>query len=194
MIIYSLYTKYFSLVSRAIVILSSARCKIKMRLLGIKYGSNTLFRGNAIIWKSPNGKIEIGNNAVFNSSSRFNFRGINHECILQTKGPGIIQIGDNCGFSGVSIVSSKSVLIGNDVLCGTNVIIGDRNDHEDRYPQFIPENVIIGNNVWIGMNSVVLKGVHIGDNVIIGANSVVTKDIPSNSIAVGVPCKVIKSN
>ena len=51
----------------------------------------------------------------------------------------------------------------------------------------------VGNNVWIGGNVVVLPGVTIGDNITIGAGSVVTKDIPSNSVAVGNPCRVIKS-
>lgn len=51
----------------------------------------------------------------------------------------------------------------------------------------------IGNNVWIGGNTVVLPGVKIGDNCVIGAGSIVTKDIPSNSIAVGNPCKIIKT-
>ena len=51
----------------------------------------------------------------------------------------------------------------------------------------------VGNNVWIGGNVVVLPGVTIGDNVVIGAGSVVNKDIPSNSVAVGSPCKVIKN-
>lgn len=50
----------------------------------------------------------------------------------------------------------------------------------------------IGNNVWIGGNVVVLPGVTIGDNVIIGAGSVVTKDIPSNTVAHGNPCRVVK--
>ena len=54
-------------------------------------------------------------------------------------------------------------------------------------------NVSIGNNVFIGANSIVLLGVNIGDNVIIGAGSVVTKDIPSDSMAVGNPAKVIFS-
>ena len=50
----------------------------------------------------------------------------------------------------------------------------------------------IGNNVWIGGNVAVISGVTIGDNVTIGAGSTVVKDIPSNSIAVGNPCRVIK--
>lgn len=52
--------------------------------------------------------------------------------------------------------------------------------------------VTIGNNVWIGGNSVICPGVHIGDNVVIGAGSVVTKDIPDWCIAAGNPCKVIR--
>lgn len=143
--------------------------------------------------KEPGGEISMGDDNVFNSMTLFNYRGINHPCIIQCSGNGRIIIGNRCGFSGVSIVSSKSVTIGNDVLCGTNVIIGDRNDHENRFPQFLPESVDIGNNVWIGMNSVIMKGVTIGDNAIIGANSIVTKDVPPNTIAAGNPCKPIKS-
>jgi carbonic anhydrase/acetyltransferase-like protein (isoleucine patch superfamily) len=51
----------------------------------------------------------------------------------------------------------------------------------------------VGNNVFIGYGSVILPGVSIGDNVVIGARSVVTRDIPSNCVAAGAPCKVIKS-
>lgn len=51
--------------------------------------------------------------------------------------------------------------------------------------------VTIGNNVFIGMHSTILKGVHVGNNVIIGANSLVNKDIPDNCVAGGNPCKVI---
>lgn len=52
--------------------------------------------------------------------------------------------------------------------------------------------VHIGNNVWIGANSVVLPGVTIGENSVIGAGSVVTKDIPANVVAVGNPCRVLR--
>lgn len=59
--------------------------------------------------------------------------------------------------------------------------------------EFLPSHgkVKIGNNVWLGENVTILKGVTIGDNVIIGIGSIVTKDIPSNSVAVGVPAKVV---
>lgn len=52
--------------------------------------------------------------------------------------------------------------------------------------------ITIGNNVWIGGNSVVMPNVTIGNNVVIGAGSVVTKDIPDNCIAVGNPCRVLR--
>lgn len=53
-------------------------------------------------------------------------------------------------------------------------------------------DITIGDNVWIGGNTVILAGVHVGDNVVIGAGSVVTKDIPNNMIAGGNPCKIIR--
>jgi len=57
-----------------------------------------------------------------------------------------------------------------------------------------PKPVTIGHNVWIGGSVTILPGFTIGDNVTIGAGSVVTRDIPSNSVAVGNPCKVIKNS
>ncbi len=167
-------------------------CKLKMRIWGIKYGKGCSFRGNMIFFKASGSFIKIGRDCSFNSNSRFNFRGMNHKCIIQTAPNGKILIGDHCGFSGVSIVSSVGVTIGNDVMCGTNVMIGDRNDHENRFPEWQPKPIIIGNNVWIGMNSIIMRGVTIGDNTIIGAGSLVTKDIPANVIAVGNPCREIK--
>lgn len=63
------------------------------------------------------------------------------------------------------------------------------------HSEFVPSHskVIIGNNVWMGMNSTILKGVKIGDNVIIAAGAVVTKSIPSGCVVAGVPAKIISS-
>ena len=57
-----------------------------------------------------------------------------------------------------------------------------------------PKDVNIGNHVWIAANVIVLKGVTINDGSIVGTRSVVTHDVPSNSLAVGVPAKTVKSN
>lgn len=95
-----------------------------------------------------------------------------------------------------TILDVGRVDIGDNVMFAPNVSIytaGHPIHYEMRntgYEYGIP--VKIGNNVWIGGNSVVTPGVTIGDNVVIGAGSVVTKDIPANVIAAGNPCRVIR--
>ncbi len=62
------------------------------------------------------------------------------------------------------------------------------------YPVTYTLPVTIGDNVWIGGNSVIMPGVTIGDNCVIGAGSIVTKDIPSNTVAYGNPCRAVREN
>lgn len=77
---------------------------------------------------------------------------------------------------------------------GANCLIMDGDAHfED--PRTSPAKpIVIEDNVFIGANCVIRKGVTIGENTVIGMNSVVTKDIPANCVAVGSPCKVIRQN
>jgi len=162
---------------------------------GVNIGKNCEFRGIPYIRKAPNSIINIGNNCVFNSMNRFNLAGINHPCHISTfNEKAILKIGDNCGFSGTVIAASQNIIIGNNVLCGSNTLIADNDWHNDRYISVRGETlpVKIGDNVWIGMGSYILKGVTIEDNSIIAAGSVVTKSMPSNIIAAGVPAKIIK--
>lgn len=88
------------------------------------------------------------------------------------------------------------IIIGDDVMLAPKVCIytaGHPIDAEVRNSGLeYGYEVKIGNSVWIGGNSVICPGVTIGDNVVIGANSVVTKDIPSNVVAAGNPCRVIR--
>lgn len=87
----------------------------------------------------------------------------------------------------------SGIIIGHNFRMGPNVGLISANHDPDDYDKWLATDpIVIGNNVWIGMNSVVMPGVKIGSNVVIGSNSVVNKDIPSNSIAVGNPCQVIK--
>ena len=165
---------------------------IKFKLWGIDFGKGIRIIGKITVFKTPNSIIQIGNYCILNSSSRLNFRGINHPCILQTGSYGAkIVIGNHVEISGVSIVSSNSVTIGNHVIIGANSQIGDRDGHYGRY-RTNAKPIRIMDYVWLGMNVTVLKGVTIGEHSIVGANSLVTKDIPANCIAGGVPCEVIK--
>jgi lipopolysaccharide O-acetyltransferase len=98
----------------------------------------------------------------------------------------------------VTILCAQKVSIGENCLFGSYVFITDENHGTDiNSSPFWNQKlktapVIIGNNVWLGEKTIVLPGVTIGNNVVVGAGSVVTHDIPSFSIAVGNPAKVIK--
>ena len=95
-----------------------------------------------------------------------------------------------------TVLDEARVTIGDDCFIGPNVSIytacHSTDPVERNSRQEWAKPVTIGNNVWIGGSVTILPGVEIGDNVSIGAGSVVVKDIPSNSVAVGNPCKVIK--
>lgn len=146
---------------------------ILKELLG-GYGTN--------LWITAPFYVDYGNNIYFGSNCEINL---------------------NCTF-----LDTNKITIGNNALIAPGVQI---------YTAFHPQNakerfgdiqtggsfvfcktqsapVTIGDNVWIGGGAIIMPGVRIGDNVVIGAGSIVTKDIPSDKIAYGVPCKVIRDN
>ena len=95
------------------------------------------------------------------------------------------------------IISKESVEIGSNCQIAWGVTISDHDFHKTYtggLQNVETSPVKIGNNVWIGMNATILKGVTIGDNAIIAASALVTKDVPSGALVAGVPGKVIKSN
>lgn len=101
-----------------------------------------------------------------------------------------------CNFD-CTILDEAEVRIGDDVLFGPKVQIHTACHPTDCLARVtdveFAKKINIGNNVWLGAGVIVLAGVTIGDNTVIGAGSVVTKNIPSDVVAVGNPCKVIKS-
>jgi acetyltransferase-like isoleucine patch superfamily enzyme len=100
---------------------------------------------------------------------------------------GELNIGNNVFFNyGVHINCRLKIEIGDNSMFGHNVLVFDH-DHNASGGFASPNNfdlemVVIGKNVWIGANSVILRGVRIGDNSIIAAGSIVTKDIPESTI------------
>lgn len=108
-----------------------------------------------------------------------------------------IEVGDNFYANfGCTILDCNKVIIGDNVLLAPNVQIYtathpiDPKERLEEKEYALP--VTIGNNVWIGGGVIIGPGVTIGDDVSIGAGSVVMRDIPSNVVAVGNPCRVIK--
>lgn len=93
-----------------------------------------------------------------------------------------------------TLVDDANIYIGNDVMIAPNVTIASATHPID--PELRKQalqfnlDVHVGNNVWIGANTVILPGITVGDNAVIGAGSVVTKDIPANVVAFGNPCVV----
>ena len=122
------------------------------------------------VWIEPDFRCEFGKNISIGNDVYINFG-----CVIL-----------DCG----------QVKIGNQVLIGPNVGIYDANhalDAEERMDgALLPGNVTIGNRVWIGGGTIILPNVTIGDDTVIGAGSIVTHDIPSDVVAVGNPCNVLR--
>ncbi len=108
-----------------------------------------------------------------------------------------IKLGNGCapGLSGGCYIQGRQgIRMGHNVLTGPGVgIISSNHDLDDYRFHTASDPIEIGDNVWLGMNTVVLPGVKIGSNVAVGANSVVSRDLPDNVIAAGSPCRVLKS-
>ncbi|HJP62396.1 MAG TPA: acyltransferase, partial [Mucilaginibacter sp.] len=124
-----------------------------------------------------NGSIVLGSNLRFYSSFNSNPIGISKYCSVFVADNAKLSIGDNCGFSGVSIYCSTGINIGDNLFCGANVNIWDTDfhplSHHERNNNLdhlaVSKNISIGSDVFIGANSIILKGVTIGDRSVIGA-------------------------
>lgn len=115
-------------------------------------------------------------------------------------GPGKINIGNNCAIGDNVIIYSSTdggVNIGSNSLIAANSYIIDQ-DHSFKREQLIrlqkmnTKKIIIGDDVWVGANSTILKGVIIGDGAVVGANSLVNKNVEPYTVVGGVPAKELK--
>jgi acetyltransferase-like isoleucine patch superfamily enzyme len=168
---------------------------------GVKFNS---FQSKGIpkINVSLGGKCEIGNLFKMNNRESANPIGRFNACSIFIGPKGNLTIGNNVGMSSSAIVCNNSIEIGNNVNLGGNVVIYDTDFHSlDPIKRKLREldisdtktsPVKIGNSVFIGAHSTILKGVEIGNNSIIGAGSVVTKKVPENEVWAGNPAKFIR--
>lgn len=177
----------------------------KLNALGVTFGNNCSILGKASV--VGHGSISIGNNFMMTSGEHINPICSNMQASILTDSPQAkITIGNNVGMSSPRIWIHDSLTIGDNVKIGGGVLLMDTDCHELNYKvrngslttgegwgeAIKSAPIVIEDDVWIGAQSIVLKGVTIGARSIIGAGSVVTKSIPADCIAAGNPCKVIR--
>jgi acetyltransferase-like isoleucine patch superfamily enzyme len=114
---------------------------------------------------------------------------------------GKVRVGNKSTISGSRIYSgeSRSVIIGQDCMFSSNIDIRTTDSHsilslESKKRINTAGDIKVGNHVWLGNGCKLLKGANIGDNCVIGMGSTVTKAVKSNSLAVGIPAKVIEAH
>jgi acetyltransferase-like isoleucine patch superfamily enzyme len=162
-------------------------------------GKNNIIKGFLIFKMKKFSKFSLGSNNRFISHTRYNFVGINRPCSIMVMESAELKIGNYNGFSGTAIFCANKIEIGNYCNFGGNTSIWDTDFHpldyelrRNKLGGTATGTIIIGDDVFIGANTIVLKGVSIGNRSIIGAGSIVTKDIPSDEIWAGNPAKFIR--
>lgn len=177
------------------------RCYINLFKRNIVLGKNVRFNKFPIIHCTRKSSIYIGSNVKINSNNYHYHTNMSSRVKLMADREGaIIKIGDNSRIHGTCIHARRNIQIGKNCLIAANSQIFDCNGHdlafnnvEERINSTGPaKEIIINDNVWIGINTIILPGVTIGRGSIIAAGSVVVKDIPPMCLAGGNPARVIK--
>jgi acetyltransferase-like isoleucine patch superfamily enzyme len=166
----------------------------------VHWGSSLTFHGIPIFHFVEGATIRLGDHLTFTSSPRENLAGLTRKCSVHVGKSASLVVGDHCGFSGVSIYCSDSISIGHHLTCGANVSIWDTDFHplnpserrEHKLAAIKMAPVVIGDDVFIGANSIILKGVTVRNAAIIAAGSVVTRDIPQGEVWGGNPAQRIR--
>jgi acetyltransferase-like isoleucine patch superfamily enzyme len=198
--------------------------KVKIQRLKDKFrksiiGKNNVIINNGVFWNvkydiiGNNNKVEIMHKTTLSDMTIF-IRGNNHKLKIEenciVRGGSFwfedsfceIVIGKNTSIESAHFAVTEiktRIDVGEDYMFskGIELRTGDSHaiiDIDKNIKINDAQNIIIGNHVWIGARSTILKGVFVGNNVIIGTGSIVTKRIPSNSVAAGIPANVIKTN
>ncbi|WP_367773628.1 acyltransferase [Flavobacterium sp. WC2421] len=173
------------------------------------------FRNNGIIWKNftsigvplldikKSSVVQFGVDLVLVNKDKFATLGKNNRCKFVVAENAQLIVGDKVAMSNATIVATKAITLGNNIMIGGGVTIVDSDFHSlnpehwhssKDEANMKSETVTIHDNVFIGMDSIILKGVTIGSNSVIAAGSVVSRDIPFNQIWGGNPAKFIRQN
>ncbi len=154
-----------------------------------------------LLLKNNGGSIQFGEECILNSSKYKNIIGGDTRSSIIVKAGASLVVGKNFRMSNSAIYCAKSIVIGDNVMVGGSCKIWDTDFHplsqvgrlNNPNEGYKTRPITIGNSVFIGGFSIILKGTTIGDGAIIGAGSVVSGNIPSKEIWAGNPAKFLKS-
>ena len=170
-------------------------------IYNFKFSKKLKVIGIPIFDLRKNSKLVLGKNITLRSRNRGYHINLNTKVKIFTDPNAKIYIGDNTRIYGSCIHASKSIKIGKNCLIAGNVNIIDRNGHDllmdnpklriNTYGH--AKDIVIGDNVWIGANSIITPGTRIGSGSVIMANSLVSGTYDRKSLIGGVPSKLLKS-
>lgn len=183
--------------NHALRLLSWPWIRLVFLVSGVAWGRSFRIFGAPILQRHAGSQILLGAGLELRSTRRSNPLTPHQPCVLSTRRKGArITIGKGCGFTGAVIVAETSIEIGNRVLLGSNVVIMDTDFHpldaSERArgaPTQVSLPVRIEDDVFVGTQTLILKGVTIGRGAVVGAGSVVTKDVAPFTIVGGNPAK-----
>jgi len=175
--------------------------RLMFALAGVPWGRGWRIFGLPLIQRHRRSTLELGDGLELRSWYSTNPLAPNHPVVLTTWQAGaVLRIGRRCGLTGAVVVAAERVEIGDRVLLGANSTVTDTDFHPldpwERQRDILngaTAPVIIEDDVFIGMHSLILKGVHIGRGSVVGAGSVVTRDVPPGVIVAGNPARIVKS-
>lgn len=181
----------------------TSRMRLKAALFGVRLGGGCTCCGALILQRWPGSRIALGRGVgIISSSRRCTSATIHAPTRLRTfAGSAAILIGDGVTLNGTAVTArSRTIRIGKGTMIGPNCVITDSDFHAPWPPETRltspgferDRDVTIGNNVWLGMRCIVLKGVTIGDGAIVAAGSVVTRDVPAAVLAAGAPARAVR--
>jgi acetyltransferase-like isoleucine patch superfamily enzyme len=175
------------------------RVRLAFALYGIPWGKGWRFYGAPIVQKHRRSRMRFGHGLQLRSTPASNPLGPNRPVILCTFEAGaVLEIGVNFAMSGGTICAAQSIVIGDDVAVGANSAIVDTDFHplapaERRRDASAARTapIRIEDDVFVGMNCLILKGVTLGCGSVVGAGSVVTRDVPPGAIVAGNPAAIV---
>jgi acetyltransferase-like isoleucine patch superfamily enzyme len=176
--------------------------RIQLSLVGTGPAPGLRVYGPLHIYISRHGALQLGENNTIISRALSNLVGVSQAATFQTIDEGRIQIGNHAAMTACVFSARESIQVGARATIGGNVRIYDHDFHslnpQDRQDPVLDKQnirskpVLIGDDVFIGVNATILKGTRIGDRSIIGAGAIVAGlDIPPDSVVAGNPARIL---